>query len=643
MNKIVFFLLLFVISCQQKPGKIVINQEKMLENLQVMSDSLDQNPQIDKLAFWSGKLKQKDFSKTGSALAYIHYNLAKNLAKSNIDSSKNHINIALNLIEKEKGFNALKFTVYNGAGLISEHEGKFYQSVYYFNKSAAIIMNDDSLKCKPLAKVICLLNAAQDNNKISQYPKSIEQNQLALKILKKMPEDHYKYNFRAYSQLFTACEESNIYKADSLLFYLKKLKHISVKTNDPMQIRFTNEHTAHYYTLSSQYNEAIHYYSLVKQYDAGILSADPESPVAIKNLYTTIANLIDLRVHAEQFPEAEVLIKQADKIEGRHLQILSYYEKCLNKQAKLHYYLAKGDNFRAQNETSEVLELKDNILRNSGIQATEEMATIYELQAKDKSIYGLNKTIDYTTNRLERNKLLLFIVGLLALLAVSWVLLLYFFQRQKRQKQEKEKVLLQQQLLRTQMEPHFIFNTLSALQSFIRFDEKEKSIKYLSQFSKLLRSSLELSRKNYVPLDQELEAIENYLSLQQMRFEYAFAYEIITPDTDTSALLIPPMLIQPFVENAIIHGIGNHSDKGAIIIEIFSQENQLLVKITDNGKGYESTSNAKPNHQSLSGTIARERLAILAKENSIKTNIEIISNEKGTVVLLTLPVRNQRY
>ncbi|WP_433778244.1 histidine kinase [Flavobacterium anhuiense] len=640
MKKTLLFLLLTVISCQHKSEKVSIHPEKMLESLQVISDSLDQNPEADKLAFWSGKLKEKDFSKTGSALAFIHYNLAKNLVKKDIDSAKQHINFALGLVEKEKEFNALKFTIYNGAGLISELEGKFYQSVYYFNKSAAIIMNDDSLKCKPMAKVICLLNAAQDNNKISQYQKSIEQNQLALKILKGLPEDNYKYNFRAYSQLFTACEESNIYKPDSLLFYIKKLKQISSKTNEPMQVRFTNEHMAHYYLLNNQYYKAIHHYNLVKEYDEEGLLASPESPVMIKNLYTTIANLIDLYVHTKRFPEAEDLIKQADKIESQHLQLLSYYEKCLNKKAKMHYYFAKGNKEKALEEADEILALKDNILRNSGIQATEEMATIYELQAKDRSIHGLNKAIDNTENRLERNQLLLLIVGLLSLLAISWIFLLYFFQRQKRQKQEKEKILLQQQLLRTQMEPHFIFNTLSALQSFIRFDEKEKSIKYLSQFSRLLRSSLELSRKNYVPLDQEIEAIENYLSLQQMRFEYTFAYNIFVPDTDTSALLIPPMLIQPFVENAIIHGIGNLSDKGLITLEIAVEENQIVVKITDNGKGYQDKSNVDSDHQSLSGTIARERLEILARENKIKTNIEITSNDNGTIVLLTLPLKN---
>lgn len=106
------------------------------------------------------------------------------------------------------------------------------------------------------------------------------------------------------------------------------------------------------------------------------------------------------------------------------------------------------------------------------------------------------------------------------------------------------------------MEPHFIFNTLSALQSFVRLDKKEEAIKYLNQFSRLLRSSLELSRENLVPLGEEMEALNNYLSLQQMRFEDAFTYKVIRPEgEDTCAIMVLPMLVQPYVENAILHGI----------------------------------------------------------------------------------------
>lgn len=637
---VVFLLLLIMAGCQSEPSSTKrANSEELQQRLTLLNDSLEQNPAADKAAFWEVKLKEKQYAQNGPSLAFIHYQIAKNLAKSNTVRAKHHINIALDLIEKEKSFNELKFTIYNGAGLIAESEEKFYQAVYYFNRSAAIIMNDDSLQSKPKAKVICLLNAAQDNNKIRQYPKAIQQSKRALKILPAMPEGSDKYYFRAYSQLFTSYVESRNFENDSLFAYLSELKKIAERTQDVIQLRFTNEHFGQFYTLAGNYQEAIRYYQQVLDYDRQSLAADPKRISAAKNKYITISNLIDLYVLEKHFAEAGKLIKEVADIEHIYGDEFSFYEKSLNKKASMDYHFAVGNYQKAQKEADELAELKDNILKNSGIQATEEMATIFQLQSKDRSIQSLNKTIDFATERLEKNKLLILISGLLALLAVSWALMFYFIQKQKRQKQEKEKILLQQQLLRTQMEPHFIFNTLSALQSFIRFDEKEKSIKYLSQFSKLLRSSLELSRQNYVPLDEELEAIENYLSLQQMRFEHSFNYEIINRETDAETTLVPPMLIQPFVENAIIHGIGSKSGKGNIVLEIIPDENYLVVKVSDNGKGFGSTENANASHQSLSGTIAKERLEVLAKENKMKPNIEVNSNEKGTLVLLTIPVK----
>jgi hypothetical protein len=640
MNRIfVVYLLVLLASCHSKPKQATFAPQDLLKKLESVNDSLEQNQQADKLTFWSTQVKHKDFSQSNPSLAFIHYQLAKNLAKVNPDSAKHHITIALDLIEQEKEYNDLKFTIFNGAGMIAESEGKFYQAVYYFNKSASIIMSDSLLQSKPVAKVICLLNAAQDNKKIRQYQKAIDQNKLALTFLKELPVTYNKFRFRAWSQLLTANVESKNYHTDSFLLYLKELKSISGNTNDPIQFRFTNEHTANYYTITKKYDSAIFYYKLVKDYDRKSLLADPQKISAAKNTYITISNLIDLYVQINQFPAAEQLIKEADQLEKDHSDKISFYEKAMLKQSKMHYYFARGRTTEAQKLSDELVELKDNILKNSGIQATEEMMAIYQLQAKDRSINTLNRTIDDTKQRLERNSLLLLIIGLLAVLAISWVFLLYVVQKQRKQNQEKEKILLQQQLLRTQMEPHFIFNTLSALQSFIRFDEKEKSLKYINQFSKLLRSSLELSRQRYVPLNEELETIQNYLSLQQMRFEYSFEYELSMPETDTASLLIPPMLIQPFVENAIIHGMNKHPGKGKILLEITLKEHELMVKITDNGSNYGKGAKGNESHGSLSGTIAKERLEILAKETNMNAKLEIVPNDNETVVLLTLPVK----
>jgi hypothetical protein len=638
MGRIFFvFLLMQLAACQSKREvATTISHKDLLEKLNSITDSLEQSEQTGKLDFWNARLRQENFSHSNPSLAFIHYQLAKNLAGISIDNARHHINIAVNLSEREPQFNEIKFTVYNGAGLIAESDGKFYQAVYYFNKSAAIIMNDDSLRSKPLAKVICLLNAAQDNNKIHQYQKAIQQDKLALAFLERTPNNNYRYSFRAYSQLFTAYVENGNYSVDSLQFYLQQLQNISNETKDPLQLRFTNEQTGNYYSLTNQYGAAIPYYKLVESYDKQNLLANPQKISAAKNVYITMANLINLYVQTKRYAEAAALIREATVLEREHSQALSFHERAMNKQAIANYYFASNNIAKAQEETRALLELRDAILKNAGIQATEEMATLYQLQVKDKLITSLNLTLSDTA---QKNKLLQYIIGLLVLLAVSWIMLLFFIQRQRKQKQEQEKTLLQQQLLRTQMEPHFIFNTLSALQSFIRFDQKEKSIKYLNQFSRLLRSSLELSRQNYVPFSEELEALENYLSLQQMRFEHSFSYEINVPDIDTSTLLVPPMLIQPFVENAIIHGFSNRAGGGRIVVEIVPNEKQLLVKVTDNGIGL-SASKKSADHPSLSGTIARERLEILARENKTSTHVEINSTDRGTCVLLTLPIKN---
>ncbi|WP_375562554.1 7TM diverse intracellular signaling domain-containing protein [Bernardetia sp. OM2101] len=202
-----------------------------------------------------------------------------------------------------------------------------------------------------------------------------------------------------------------------------------------------------------------------------------------------------------------------------------------------------------------------------------------------------------------------------------------------------EKVVLEQKLLRTQMAPHFIFNTLSTLQSLIRFQESQKAINYLNLFSKLLRSNLELSRQDIVSLEDEIETIHNYLSLQQIRFKDYFTYEIQTPnELEIDTLFIPPMLIQPFVENSILHGFDGEK-KWHIDIKIteLAETKQLQIEIVDNGVGIHTT--PKKNHKSMSGDIAKERLEILSKKYKIPTDYQIFSEQgKGTTVCLKLPI-----
>ncbi|WBU89571.1 histidine kinase [Cellulophaga omnivescoria] len=203
----------------------------------------------------------------------------------------------------------------------------------------------------------------------------------------------------------------------------------------------------------------------------------------------------------------------------------------------------------------------------------------------------------------------------------------------------------EQRLLRSQMTPHFIFNSLSVIQGMILNKEDKKAIIYLSKFSKLLRIILENSREKLVPLKEELQALQNYIDLQNMSRQNSFKYTLhINENINTSCISVPPMLMQPFVENAIEHGFNNNYEKAEIKLNINFIDNKLICIIKDNGLGINKTNTGKSkSKKSVSTQITAERLKIMSKELNVQTGLSIQDrsefNEQGTIVTLTLPYK----
>ena len=201
---------------------------------------------------------------------------------------------------------------------------------------------------------------------------------------------------------------------------------------------------------------------------------------------------------------------------------------------------------------------------------------------------------------------------------------------------------MQQKLLRSQMTPHFIFNSMAVLQGMILNKEEKKSVNYLSKFSKLLRITLENSRDKMVSLSEELEALENYLALQNLENE-AYQYTILVEDTvDVPKFEIPPMLIQPFVENAVEHAFIGQKGYKKIDVHLTYNSKKLICTITDNGIGINTLKEIK-NHQkkSLATAITSERLKILSEDLKMEGSVTIEDrkkhNEEGTIVTLLIP------
>ena len=238
-------------------------------------------------------------------------------------------------------------------------------------------------------------------------------------------------------------------------------------------------------------------------------------------------------------------------------------------------------------------------------------------------------------------------MNFILLSSIAIVLLIIYI---KQIKISERNALLEQKLLTSQMNPHFIFNSLSAIQSFIYKTEPETAGNYLSDFSSLIRLILENSRSELISLDKEIKTLTLYIGLQQLRFTNKFDYQItIDPRINTKTTRIPPMLAQPFVENSIEHGIMHLKSKGNISIHFGINQNTITIEVVDNGIGLKQSklrNMKRETHISFATSIAYERLANLTRGGN--KNIGIIIADRsdteglnGTSVNIEVPFKTR--
>ena len=215
----------------------------------------------------------------------------------------------------------------------------------------------------------------------------------------------------------------------------------------------------------------------------------------------------------------------------------------------------------------------------------------------------------------------------------------------KEQQQQAEYVSLKQQAFTSLMNPHFIFNSLNSIQHYVNRQDRQSANKYLSDFATLIRKNFDAAQQSFVSLDEELETLRLYLSLEKMRFTDKFEYKfILSTTTEDDEWMLPSMVLQPFLENSIIHGLMPLTSKGLLTIEAFTKNNALHIIITDNGVGVEKSKLYKTNkkHVSKGMQLIKERLEMLSSFSkepilfSIEANNTNEENE-GTKVSLCFP------
>jgi tetratricopeptide (TPR) repeat protein len=308
-------------------------------------------------------------------------------------------------------------------------------------------------------------------------------------------------------------------------------------------------------------------------------------------------------------------------------------------------YQAMGEYKKAYYSYVSYKQYSDSLKVQSYNTGLAEARARYQTEAKDKEVEVL-------ALKLDRQRYLTFGFAALIILALLIGILLYrqsrLNNRRKISEMNRKIAEITQANLRQQMNPHFIFNTLNSIQYYMYQHDKIATNNYLTKFSSLMRKILENSRHTAVPIRDELDALQLYLELETLRFKDKFTYTIhIDEEIDTLLYKIPTMLIQPYVENAICHGLINREGNGRLTIEMELKGNFIVCTIEDNGIGREAAMEIKKakntNHNSL-GTMITESRLTLANElyghgmKVIYTDLTEKGRPAGTRVDLQIPV-----
>ncbi|OJJ18007.1 hypothetical protein BKI52_29590 [marine bacterium AO1-C] len=521
-------------------------------------------------------------------------------------------------------------TCYNNMGTVCDDQTNYPQATEYYQR--ALSLNQELGLERGISQ--CLNNLGIVYKKQEDYEMALTYYKKSEKLLRKLQ------NERGLGQSLNNI--GLVYKRqgkiEQALKYLNQALKISRKVDYKPQISRCLINIANIEVDRQKFDLGYKYY----QEALGIKQKIGDQ----KGVCSVYIGIGDIYAQRKSYAKSLEYVLKAKKLADK-LGIKDYQSDVYEALAQV--YGALGDYKKAYESHVAYKKLHDELFDRESIQKVTQLEYKYKYERKlnragqrERKLIRKVAVADLDLEKSQRQTLLA-IIGFLGFIIVSGVIIgLLIFRAAK---SERKQMLVEQKLLRSQMTPHFMFNSLSVLQGIILNKEYPKAITYLSKFARLLRVILENSRDKIVSLENELKAIEHYLVVQNLGTDCPYHYTIeVDESINSRQILIPPMMIQPFVENAIEHGFVRKKEDRQILVKVCFDDEKLSCKISDNGKGIQQQTTTESNHKkSLATTITAERLKIFAKEFKVKTNLQIqnreIFNEQGTLVTLDLPYK----
>ena len=551
----------------------------------------------------------------------------------------------------------------NLLGNNASYEGNRQAALSYYHKALKAFV-----EIKNLDKVaMTMMNIGTEYEDLGDYKTAIAYELKALKNKEASGElKNLAYYYQHVGQLF---KETNVTKWK---YYVEKAYSISKKSDNISETTRAaifndlggiaeklNNHSEAYqwydsmYVLSKRTNH-LNGISTALSNRSVLLQSDKRYIEALRNILAALFidketnrtySLITDGIHASSILLDMKRPAEAKKYAIESLKLAQEKKTYPEQEADSHRILAKI-NEKIGDWESAYVHLKLYHQGLDSIRGVEIQKTVHELETKfhtsekEKKINKLDTESKLKTARLEKMSIL---AGGLVLVIGLVLAIVYILWRRRKVMHQKAQSELKQKLLRSQMNPHFLFNTLNAINQYIQINQGIIASDYLARYAKLMRQILENSDVEYVSLENEIEFLNNYLIMQQLRFSQSFNYEILVDDNiDTASIEIPPMIAQPFIENAIEHGLRGLSVEGKLKIEFSQKDKKLILKVTDNGKGIDVSINntENNNHRSFAMEITRERLLVSDEKNeNIQIESPLSETEAGTCITIYIPIK----
>ncbi len=622
MNKSLIATFFFALFGMVKGSSQIVDLDSLLS--EINNPKLEQTKKVDLLNLLSAQYTAKNISKNDSVL------------KEAIALSKS-INYNEGLID-----------ALNNYGSFFYQTGNYSKALKYSLRSKHI---QDSLGINH-GQIRTINNLGRVYDLLNEPEKAIENYNLSLKLLKSENPNHPQLP-ATYFYLGSAHEQLEHY--DKAEFHYQQAKNIAQREGYIVGIAIAEGSLGRVYTNSKRFSEAINSLNVALDY---FKSSNQETNVA-----HTYLNMAEAYAGLKDFKTAIDYNEQALKIyreQGTNFRQMRYV---FSNQSD--YYNQIKDYKKSSEYLKEYHKIKDSLFSEEQMKTVEDLKTKYETEKAISQREIAQQEANLAKAEARENQV--YFIGSMLVLALTLLTFITYSKQQKTKKKNEiiatelretqKRLALEKQYraselkaLKSQMNPHFVFNALNSIQEYILINERNLASDYLGKFSDLVRRYLKFSDEAAITLSEEVESLKLYLELEQLRFEDDLVTEIrIDPKLDKNHIRIPSMLVQPYVENAIKHGLLHKKKDCKLIIDFkYLNNNYIKCSILDNGVGRHKANEINHKqmrfHKSFALEATASRLELLNYKSKSKIGVEIedLYNEDiacGTRVTVNIPIQ----